>query len=148
MAKSAVLYVEDEEFDALFMRRAFKKAGLEQMLQVVGDGQEAMDYLSGNAPFQDRTQHPLPLLVLLDLNLPVVSGFDVLQWMRTQPGLRHLPVVVFSSSARAEDRLKADELGASDYVPKPQSGLEFSDVVQQLQRRWPTFGGEIQPPSL
>ncbi len=140
MARAAVLYVEDEEFDAMFMRRAFKQAGLEQMLEVVVDGQQAIDYLAGNHPFEDRTKHPLPSLVLLDLNLPLISGFDVLKWMRGQRRLQSLPVVVFSSSARAEDKLKADELGADEYLAKPGSGLEFLGVVQQLQRRWLTLG--------
>ncbi len=136
MARAAVLYVEDEEFDALFMRRAFKQAGLEQLLEVVVDGQQAMDYLAGNHPFEDRSQHPLPSLVLLDLNLPLISGFEVLKWMRQQPRFRAVPVVVFSSSSRQEDKVKAGELGANDYLPKPGSGLEFGAVVQQLQGRW------------
>jgi CheY-like chemotaxis protein len=75
-------------------------------------------------------------VILLDLNLPLVSGFEVLKWLRQQPPYEALPVVVFSSSARGEDQQKATELGANAYVQKPSSGLDFVDVVQQLKQQW------------
>src|ERR1051326_5182942 len=98
-----VLYVEDEENDVLFMRRSFRKAGLEESLKVVVDGQAAIDYLLGRDVFANRLKFPIPSVVLLDLNLPTVSGFQVLKWVRQQPQYRDLPIVIFSSSARAED---------------------------------------------
>lgn len=131
-----VLYVEDEESDALFMQRAFRKAGLESALRVVGDGQAAMDYLSGAGAYAERGRYPLPRVVLLDLNLPVVSGFEVLKWMRNQPVFKITPVVVFTSSPRAEDRQRARELGADEFVEKPNSALLFGNVVQTLRERW------------
>lgn len=131
-----VLYVEDEECDQLFMRRAFQKAGLAEALRAVGDGREAIDYLAGTGVFTDRGQYPLPSVVLLDLNLPLLSGFEVLEWMKKRPELAALPVVVFSSSTRQDDKLKAAELGASDYVEKPTSGTKFGDVVGRLRERW------------
>jgi CheY-like chemotaxis protein len=136
MASGTVLYVEDEEFDVVFMARAFKQANLDQSLQVVVDGQQAIDYLAGKPPYTDRSRHPLPAVILLDLNLPLVSGFEVLKWLRQQPPYEALPVVVFSSSARGEDQQKATELGANAYVQKPSSGLDFVDVVQQLKQQW------------
>jgi len=131
-----VLYVEDEENDVIFMRRAFRRAGVEGWLKVVGDGQTAMEYLSGRGLFGDRLNYPLPALVLLDLNLPTVSGFQVFNWIRQQPQFQQLPVVIFSSSSRPEDRLKAKELGASDYLEKPDSGLDFGTVLETLKRKW------------
>jgi two-component system response regulator len=130
-----VLYVEDEENDAYFMQLAFRRAGKGESLRVVVDGQAAIDYLSGCGPFGNRLKYPLPTAVLLDLNLPTVSGFQVLTWIRQQPAFQQLPVVIFSSSARVEDRLKAKELGASDYLEKPGSGLEFATVLEMLNRQ-------------
>lgn len=131
-----ILYVEDDENDALFMRRAFRHAGLEESLRVVDDGQVALDYLSGSGEFAKRLTHPLPSVVLLDLNLPTVSGFQVLKWIRQQSAFQNLPVVIFSSSSRAEDRLQAKQLGASDYLEKPGSGLDFGVILEGLKRRW------------
>lgn len=133
---ASVLYVEDEENDVFFMRRSFERAGLHQSLMVVIDGQEAIDYLSGRGRFGNRIEYPLPAVVLLDLNLPTVSGFQVLKWIRTQPQFRQLPVVIFSSSARAEDRSRAKELGADDYLEKPGSGLEFGIALEALTQKW------------
>ena len=129
-----VLYVEDEADDVLFMRLACKNSGWS--LQAVEDGRKAIAYLSGEPPYADRARHPLPDLVLLDLNLPLVPGFDVLKWIREQPRFRDLPVVVFSSSGRAEDRARAEALGANDYLLKPSSGDLFREVVEALERRW------------
>lgn len=131
---ASVLYVEDEENDVFFMRRSFRRAGVEQELKTVVDGQAAIDYLSGQGAFADRTEYPLPGLVLLDLNLPILSGFQVLEWIRSQPQHCRLPVIIFSSSARAEDKLRAKELGASDYLEKPGSGLEFGMVFEALRK--------------
>jgi CheY-like chemotaxis protein len=131
-----VLYVENEENDVLFMQRAFKRAGLESCLRPVPDGRAAMGYLTGQVPYADRTIHPLPILIMVDLSLPAISGFELLNWLRQQPQFKTLPVVVFSSSARAEDIKRAYELGANDYVQKPTSGAQFVEVVQDLRKKW------------
>jgi CheY-like chemotaxis protein len=135
-ANSIVLYVEDEESDTLFMQTAFRKAGLGTALRCVENGQEAINYLEGSGAFADRETHPLPALLLLDLNLPVVSGFGVLEWLRRHPEFHSLAVVVFSSSVRSEDRVRAMQLGANDYVEKPSSGLHFGRVVEGLREKW------------
>jgi DNA-binding response OmpR family regulator len=131
-----VLYVEDEESDASFMRMAFARQGMESALRVVGDGRAALDYLSGSGEYGDRDKYPLPSVVLLDLNLPQVPGFEVLTWMRSHPDFAWTPVVVFSSSTREDDRVKALELGASEFVGKPSSGMKFGEVVEALKERW------------
>jgi CheY-like chemotaxis protein len=134
--QGTVLYVEDEESDALFMARAFEQMGLSGKLQVVCDGRAAIEYLSGSGKYSDREKHPVPALVLLDLNLPQVSGFEVLAWIRNNPDFARTPVVVFSSSTRADDRIKAKDLGANDFIAKPSSGLKFGEVVEVLQESW------------
>lgn len=131
-----VLYVEDEEGDAILMERAFRKQGLAGRLRLVGDGRAAIGYLSGSGEYGDRGKFPLPSLVLLDLNLPQLSGFEVLRWMRKHPDFARIPVVIFSSSTREDDRAKAKELGANEFVAKPSSGLKFGEVAQRLQERW------------
>ena len=117
-----VLYAEDEENDALFMQMAFRKAGCGHLLHVVKNGQEAVDYLSGNGIYADRASHPLPSVLLLDLNLPVLSGFGVLGWLRNHLEFHSLPVVVFSSSTRPEDKLQAVNLGAAGLFKNPPPG--------------------------
>ncbi len=138
MANAATigLYVEDEEFDRFLMQRAFVKAGLATSLRLVNDGRAAIDYLTGKGEYADRDKNPLPNLVLLDLNLPEVHGFEVLKWIRMQPAHTHLPVVVFSSSELDDDRVRARILGANEFIKKPGSGLSFEDVARRLSKEW------------
>ena len=118
------------------MQYAFRKAGLEGVLRTVINGQQAMEYLLGQGRFADRTLHPVPAVVLLDLNLPGVSGFDMLRWMKARPELAAVPVVVFSSSSRGEDKAKALDLGVKEYVEKPQSIGSFVDLARRLKEKW------------
>jgi CheY-like chemotaxis protein len=136
MPAATVLYVEDEKHDALFMRKAFDSAGLGESLKVVADGRRAIHYLAGKGEYHDRAKYPLPSVMLLDLKLPIVSGFEVLRWVREQTEFQALPVVVFSSSTRDEDRSKARELGANAYMEKLGSLLELPTVVEYLKERW------------
>jgi PAS domain S-box-containing protein len=131
-----VLYVEDEDSDALFMSTAFSDKGLASVLRLVSDGRAAIEYLSGTGKYADRNEYPLPAVVLLDLNLPQMPGFDVLKWMRNHPDFLGTPVVVFSSSVRDEDKVKATELGANEFVAKPTSGMRFGEVVERLRQKW------------
>jgi CheY-like chemotaxis protein len=131
-----VLYVEDEENDATFMKMAFAGQRMKSALRVVCDGRAAIEYLSGAGNYADRKEYPLPSVVLLDLNLPQVSGFEVLKWMRNHPDFVRTPVVVFSSSTRVDDRAKAMALGANEFVGKPSSATKFGEVVESLRDRW------------
>ena len=135
----ALLYVEDEENDVFFLRRALVRAEVTVRLTAVSDGEKAIASLAGRPPHEGRE---LPRLVLLDLNLPARSGFEVLEWLRRDSGLPPLHVVVFSSSGRPEDREKARRLGASDYVLKPTSSRQFVEVVRELRDRWLAPEGE------
>lgn len=131
-----VLAAEDEESDALLLQLAAEKAGLAHPLVIVGDGQEVVEYLAGQPPYDDRSLHPLPALLLLDLKMPRMSGFDVLEWLAARAAFRDLPAVVFSSSSYESDVLKAKQLGALDYFVKPHSRADYVKILQHLNSRW------------
>ena len=139
--KRHVLYVEDDESDRFLMEKAFAKEGVVESLRMVGSGEEAIDYLSGKGVYADREQHPFPAVVLLDLNLGPVHGFEVLNWIRTQSAQANLPVVVFSSSVREEDHAEARRLGANRFITKPSLPSRFVEVVRMLKERWLDSGG-------
>lgn len=133
MSRPAVLLVEDDDSDVLFMRRAWQKAGYTVPLVAIGDGEKAVAYLSGNAPYSDRAQYPFPTLVLLDLKIPLLPGLDVLRWIRENPGLRNLRVAVLTSSEEPADVARARELGVSDYIVKPTGFAQLVAVVERLK---------------
>ncbi len=131
-----VLLVEDNPDDAFLIKRAFKKAKLANPLFVVEDGEEAVAYLVGEGEFADRNEHPLPMLILLDLKLPKMSGFEVLQWRMGNPGVKKIPVVVLTSSNQTPDIKKAYELGANSYLVKPVSFEGLMEMVKVLGMYW------------
>lgn len=114
-----VLLVDDSADDTLLMRTAFERAGFVQPLRFVSNGEEAIAYLRGDGPYHDRRLFPLPTTLLLDLNMPRKNGFEVLEWLRQQPGLRRLRVYILSASSRAQDIERAYDLGANSYLVKP-----------------------------
>jgi CheY-like chemotaxis protein len=126
----AILLAEDDENDVFFMRRALQKAQIELPLHVVPNGQEALDYLSGTGKYGDRDHYPLPSLVLLDLKMPFLDGFDVLTWIQSQWPLKEIPVVVLTSSSEERDRKKAQDLGAKAYFVKPPT----IEMIQEMMR--------------
>jgi len=131
-----MLVAEDDETEVLLLKRAFSKSGVKASMQFVRDGQEAVDYFRGEEPYADRAANPLPSLLLLDLKMPRLNGFDVLKWLRQQPGLRRTLVVVFSSSAETEDVNLAYDLGANSYLRKPAHFQDLEVVVQTLEKYW------------
>ena len=131
-----ILYAEDEENDVLFLERAFKLAGSSHSLKAVPDGAQALEYLTGEGIFADRTRHPFPDLILLDINMPKKSGLDVLEWLRSQPRYKSLPALILTSSSRPEDMEKARQLGADDYLLKPSDPLKLVELVRSLQEHW------------
>jgi len=141
-ALSPVLYVEDEEDDVMLIRIAFKHAQIERPLAIAPDGREAIHYLLGTGRFSNRTLYPFPCLVLLDLNLPQLGGFEVLQRIRQEAHLATLPVIVFSSSEKVSDRARARELGATDYVPKPSRMERLTEFAVMLKTRWLSDGAD------
>ncbi len=133
---SPALYVEDDADDAFFLRHVWKRAGIRHPLIHLSSGQQAMDYLAGRGDFADRVRCPPPSLVLLDLNMPGIGGFDVLRWIRQQPDLAALRVVVFSGSNQPSDLATAQGLGAIDYLTKPSDLQRLLEVVQQKKGLW------------
>lgn len=131
-AKSVFLLVEDNEDDAFFMRRAFKEAGLQNPLHVVTSGEEAIEYLAGQNAFADRSEFPLPDMILLDLKMPGLGGFEVLSWIRQEQKSR-VPIAILTSSPEAIDRKRAAELGADCYLLKPPTASMLLSCCQQFQ---------------
>jgi CheY-like chemotaxis protein len=126
-----ILLAEDDPNDVLLIERAFRKAGLNDVLKTVRDGSQTIDYLAGHGKYADRGQFPLPFLILLDLKMPGTDGFEVLQWVRAEPELKRLLVVVLTSSNLQADVDRAYELGANSYLVKP---VEFDEMVNMIQR--------------
>jgi CheY-like chemotaxis protein len=129
-------HAEDDENDMFFMERAFEKLNVEHPLRIVADGRQAIAYLSGTEPFSDRSENPTPCLVLLDLSMPGKGGLDVLQWVRTQPSLSAIPVVVLTSSAQESDVHRAGLLGANGYMIKPGEPDELLNIVKEIHQYW------------
>src|SRR5260370_31842687 len=127
-----ILLVEDSDDDVFFMRYALKKAGISYPVHLAADGQAAVDYLTGTDKYSDREAFPLPTLILLDLKLPFLSGFEVLAWMREQPTVRHLPVFILTGSSEACDKEKAPELVAKGYFVKPPNEGMIHQIMESL----------------
>lgn len=136
IARYTILLVEDDPNDVLLIKRAFRKANLANPIHVVGDGEAAVAYLAGQAPYTDRERYPLPMLLLLDLKMPRKSGFEVLAWLREQPGLKRLPVVVLTASRETNDINRAYELGANSYLVKPVAFDTLLEMVKTLNLYW------------
>lgn len=124
---AVILLAEDEEDYVLLIKHAFSQAAIPNPLHVVWNGQEAIAYLMGAGVYANRAEYPLPDLLLLDLKMPRVNGFEVLEWVRQQPGLAGLPVLVLTSSEDLRDVNRAYQLGANSFLVKP---LDFQDVIQ------------------
>ena len=128
--KQLFLLVEDSQNDVFLMQQAFKKAGLPNPIQVVSDGQEAISYLKGEDRYSDRAQYPLPMAVLLDLKMARMNGFEVLEWVRKQPNLKRVVVIILTASNRSSDADRAYDLGANFYLTKPG---KFEDLVEMTK---------------
>lgn len=131
-SSTTILHVEDDPNDTLLFQHACQKAGVIFDLQAVSDGDQAMAYLRGTNDFSDREKHPMPKLILLDLKMPRVSGFDVLTWLRSEDSLRSVPVVVLSSSNHDADVKRAYDLGAKSYLVKPVGFEALVELVKTL----------------
>jgi CheY-like chemotaxis protein len=131
-----ILLVEDDANDVYFMKHAVHEAGIANPLQVAQDGQEAMDYLGGLGPFADRQRFPLPSLVLLDLKLPRVMGFEVLKWIRQQPALKSIIVIILTSSEEEPDVDLAYRLGANSYLVKPSRPDKLTKLITTVKQYW------------
>lgn len=128
-----LLLVEDSESDIELTRIAFDRAKLMNNLNVVTDGEMALDYLHCRPPFEEAER---PDLILLDLNLPKKDGREVLQEVKSDPKLATIPIIVLTTSRDEADVLKSYELHANSFIPKPIALDEFLQVIQDLQQYW------------
>lgn len=133
---AAILLVEDDGADIVLIRRAFRNARIANPLIEVRDGHAAIQYLSGEGVFEDRIRHPIPFLVLLDLRLPKLSGFEVLEWIRERPNFSEMIVVVLTASDYIRDVNRSHEMGANSYLVKPGTFEELVELVRQIEGRW------------
>jgi CheY-like chemotaxis protein len=131
-----VLLVEDNDDDLFLIKMACKRTGIPHNLEAVRDGEAAVNYLGGKGIYADRAAYPFPQLIFLDINLPVLNGHEVLRWVRDQPGLKSIPVVMLTSSARATDVDRAYELGVTSYLLKIASQAEFGQAVRVILKYW------------
>jgi DNA-binding response OmpR family regulator len=136
MESTCILQVEDEANEVFLLQRAFLQAGVANPVHVATDGQMAIDYLSGRGRFADRAMHPLPGLILLDLKLPRRSGREVLEWLRTQPGLYKTVVIIFTSAQYVGDVSLAYELGANSFIIKPSDFSGYVEIARLLKGWW------------
>jgi two-component system response regulator len=131
-----ILVVEDNPSDAFLLRRALAKTNLPYQLRFVSDAQTALNYLEGSAPYTDRQTFPVPGLVLLDLRLPVLDGFDVLRKLVGNPRFGQVPVVVLSASSAEEDRAQATNLGAKAYYTKSEDSRVTANMFKEIGQQW------------
>jgi CheY-like chemotaxis protein len=132
-----VLLVEDDDFDVELLKAALARTPGEIRLIRVKDGDNAIDYLSGAAPYEDRKKYPLPVTMLLDIKLPRRSGMEVLHWLRSQENsMKRLPTVMLTSSAHKADINRAFEHGANAYLTKPESIKDLTTLLGEFKSFW------------
>jgi CheY-like chemotaxis protein len=133
-----ILHVEDRDEDVFLLQYAFKRSGIVNPVQVVNDGEQALEYLSGAGRYSNRRDFPLPLLVLLDLQLPQRMGLEVLEWIRSNPELRRLIVIILSSSIHGGDIQRAYQANVNAFLVKPSNIETMSDMCRALKHFWLT----------
>jgi CheY-like chemotaxis protein len=134
--RAVILLAEDNEDHVFLIRRALGQAGLANPFFVVNNGEEAIHYLSGEGPYAQRDEYPLPDLLLLDLHMPRKDGFEVLEWIRSHPALRALRVVVLTTSTNLADVNRAYQLGANSFLVKPADFESVTHLLRQLKNYW------------
>jgi len=136
MKPDLILIAEDNEDHVLLLRRALRREAVLNPIFVVSDGDETLAYLKGEGKYADRYEYPLPALLLLDLKMPKKNGFEVLQWVRQQPGLKRLRVVVLTTSDSPEDIDRAYDLGANAFMIKPIDKHQFMELTSAIKGYW------------
>jgi two-component system response regulator len=141
-----VLVVDDREDDIVLTQEAFAQAKVPTQLFVVRDGAEAISYLEGSGKFANRAEFPIPDLMLLDINMPKVDGFEVLRWVRSNPDLKSLRVVMLTTSDQMIDIDLAYELGVNSYVVKPIKFQSYVELIGFLLKFWFVSSSTPTPP--
>lgn len=136
---NTILYVEDDENYARLLHCTLQQGGFKQELQHVTDGAEAMAYLKGEGKYSNRSKFPVPCVVLADLKMPRVNGFELLDWVRRQSNYPHLPVIVLTSSDEIKEIQKAYKLGANSFLHKPPHVEDLKEMLKMLEAYWTKF---------
>ncbi|MBT4513195.1 MAG: response regulator [Chloroflexi bacterium] len=139
-----ILLVEDSPMDVELTLDAFRQVRLQNEIQVANNGQEALDYLFGIGDCADRQKYPMPDLILLDLKMPKVDGYEVLRRIKNTPILKRIPVIILTSSKEEGDRALSYDIGANSYLVKPVSFEGFLGVVGHIADYWLTLN--VGPP--
>lgn len=137
-----VLLVEDNADDLIFIQRAIRKAGVSIFLQHVENGEEAVSYLLGEGFYSDRERYPFPALIVTNMKMPRMNGLELLTWIKQQPTLKHLPVLVMSSSENPDEMSKVAALDGSSYFVKTSSLGALTEVVKQMMSFLPPLNQE------
>ena len=140
-----ILLVEDNQMDVILTLDAFKEAKLKNTINVAKNGEEALDYLFGQGKYADRNLYPMPNLILLDLKMPGIDGFEVLRKIKSTNNLRRIPVIILTSSKEERDRTLSYDNGANSYLMKPVSFEGFIEVVRKIDDYW--FSLNIEAPA-
>jgi len=133
---SNILLVEDEEAHAELTKRAIRKAGNVNRIDIVGDGEEALDYLFNRNKYADKDRYPLPCLILLDIKLPGIDGIEVLKQVKENPVLKRIPVVMLTTSDQEADVMRCYNHHANSYLTKPVGHKEFEEKIRQIDFYW------------
>jgi CheY-like chemotaxis protein len=144
--RAHILLIEDNQMDVELTLDAFKEARLANTIQVAKNGQEGLDYMFGRGEYADRQKYPLPHLVLLDLKMPRVDGFEVLRQLKGTPLIKRIPVIVLTSSKEEGDRALSYDSGANSYLVKPVSFEGFAEVIRHVNSYWLLLN--VEPPDL
>jgi CheY-like chemotaxis protein len=131
-----VLLVDDDPNDRFLIRRAFERLGIENPLHEVTDGAQAIAYLDGQAPYNDRTKHPFPGILLLDLQMPRMSGMEVLEWIRSKLSVSGVLIIVLSRLEEIRQVNRAYALGANSFLTKPGHEQDFQALITAFRDYW------------
>lgn len=127
-----ILSIDDNEVDGALLQRAVKRTAVPWRLFTLTEGSQALSYLGGEGIYGNREEYPLPDMILLDIRMPKLSGFDVLSWIKERPELRKIPIVALSSSSQANDKQSAEKGGVEGYYVKPSRFQDLQDIVRQI----------------
>lgn len=136
MAQGCILHIDDDENERFLLEHCADTADLRAPVVSLPSGQDAIEYLKGINGYSDRNRFPLPCLILLDLKMPGLDGFDVIRWIREQPELQTLPVIMLSSSNFPGDIEKGMKLGLNAFVSKPSNLDNFVELMKSIDAFW------------
>ena len=138
MNSGAILLIDDSPDDVLLIRLALARAGINNPFRTVQDGENAIQYFLAEGPYADRAAFPLPSMILLDLAMPSMGGFEVLEWIRRHAQFSHIPVIVLTGSSLLADAKRAYQMGANSFLTKPADLTELTLALRETADFWLT----------